>query len=119
MSKYYATENSFGEDLPNDWERHARMINKMLDAMNIAEDSTACNEFWGLYWSDNWKDCMAFVAGIYLSATEGRYPMTVEEAACNLREWQEEGVEDIPRSLTPELLSALWNEFLDDERPDL
>lgn len=64
----------------------------------------------------NMTEINAFVAGIYLAATEGREPMTVEDAAYNLREWQAEGVEDIPADLTPELLSALWNDCLNDER---
>ena len=61
----------------------------------------------------NMNDCRAFVAGILLASTEGRDPMTVEDAAVSLREWQAEGMDDIPDGLTPELISSLWNEMLD------
>lgn len=62
------------------------------------------------------SDVNAFVAGIFLASTEGREPMTVEDAAQNLREWKSEQWDDIPEDLTPELLSSLWNDCLNHER---
>ncbi len=56
------------------------------------------------------REIECFVNSLILASTEGREPMTVEEAAQSIREWQAEGWEDIPEGLTPEILSKLWNE---------
>jgi len=54
-------------------------------------------------------DCETFVAGLILSSTEGREPMTYDEARYTMMQWDIEGIEDIPETLTPELLADLWN----------
>ena len=59
---------------------------------------------------DQRETCETFVASLILASTEGREPMTVEDAAYNLREYRAEGWEDIPPDLTPEILAALWND---------
>ena len=41
-------------------------------------------------------------------------PMTPEEAAYNLAEWKAEGIE-IPATVTPLLLSRLWNIYCEKE----
>lgn len=106
---HYVTAESFGSDLPDNWEWHAKRLNTMIDNMGASEDLNAVNEIWDTYWSVM-ADCETFVASLIMSSTEGREPMTEEEAAQNLREWYEEGWEDIPLSLTPEVLSVLWND---------
>ena len=62
----------------------------------------------GRFPADN--DCETFVASLIMASTEGREPMTAQEAAYNLREWRAEGWEDIPASLTPDLFAAIWND---------
>ena len=56
-----------------------------------------------------------FVNSLILASTEGREPMTEEEAAQNLREWKAEGWEDIPEELDAATLAALWNEGIKEE----
>ena len=56
-----------------------------------------------------YEECAAFVNGLILSSTEGREPMTLDDARYNLMQWQAEGIEDIPADLHPALLAELWN----------
>ena len=53
--------------------------------------------------------CETFVNSLILASTEGREPMTEDDAAQNLREWKAEGWEDIPEELDAATLAALWN----------
>ena len=53
-----------------------------------------------------------FVAGLFLATTEGREPMTYDDAIVAMEEWIREGWEDIPSGLTPRLLADIWNECL-------
>lgn len=56
-----------------------------------------------------------FINSLILATTEGREPMTTEDAAQNLREWRAEGWEDIPEGLDAETLAALWNDGIKDK----
>ena len=57
----------------------------------------------------NMQEINAYVAGIFLSQTDCRQPITLDDAAANLRMWKESAVDDIPEGLTPALLAAAWN----------
>lgn len=53
-----------------------------------------------------------FVAGLLLSSTEGRERVTVRDCADTIRAWIDEGFDDFPADLTPELFAATWNSLL-------
>ena len=55
----------------------------------------------------------SFVADVFLSSTEGREPMTAEEAEYTIQQWMEEGIE-FPADLDGETYSAVWNEFCEE-----
>lgn len=56
-----------------------------------------------------------FINSLILASTEGREPMTEEEAAQNIREWQAEGWEDIPEDLDAATLAAFWNRGIEED----
>ena len=58
------------------------------------------------------NDCRAFVASVFLATTEGREPMTYNDAFVCLCEWLKEGVE-LPKTLTAKKLADLWNDMLE------
>lgn len=58
------------------------------------------------------EECKAFVAGLFLSATEGREPMCVAEAYANIENWKAEGI-DIPEGLTAYHLATMWDKCLE------
>ena len=62
--------------------------------------------------------CETFVNSLILASTEGREPMTEDDAAQNLREWKAEGWEDIPEELDAATLAALWNEGIKENGED-
>ena len=49
--KYYVTVDSFGSDLPDNWEEIAAELNETIDEQGIADDIDAVNELWDKYWS--------------------------------------------------------------------
>lgn len=51
-----------------------------------------------------------FIAGIILSSTEGREPITLAEAETNLKEWKE--LIELPESITAEILCNTWNQLI-------
>lgn len=53
---YYVTAESFGPELPSNWEEIAAFINKITDERGIAEDHDACNELWEEYWHGAFPD---------------------------------------------------------------
>ena len=61
------------------------------------------------------NDIKCFINSLILASTEGREPMTVEDAAQSLKEWQAESWEDIPEDLDAEMLAALWNDGIKDK----
>ena len=61
------------------------------------------------------NDIKCFINSLILASTEGREPMTIEDAAQSLKEWQAEGWEDIPEDLDAETLAALWNDGIKDK----
>ena len=60
------------------------------------------------------EECRAYVASVFLSATQGREPMCMKDAYDTLDEWKDEGIE-IPKGLTAYHLCNLWNEFCEGE----
>lgn len=48
---YYVTADSFGAELPANWEEIAAFLNRVADERGIAEDHDACNELWEEYWT--------------------------------------------------------------------
>ena len=58
------------------------------------------------------NDIKCFINSLILASTEGREPMTVEDAAQSLKEWQAEGWEDIPEDCcTYQIPGGLWALF--------
>ena len=53
-------------------------------------------------------DIIAFVNSIILASTEGREPITENEAEYNIREWKKEGIE-IPDGMTGKVFAMLLN----------
>ena len=51
--KYYVTVDSFGSDIPDNWEEIATKLNKTIDDLDIADDIDAVNELWDKYWSSH------------------------------------------------------------------
>lgn len=47
---YYITEDSFGGNLPENWEEIAEELNQIIDDRDIADDLNAVNELWEEYW---------------------------------------------------------------------
>lgn len=50
--KYYVTAESFGSDIPENWEEIANELNRIIDERGIADDIDAVNELWDEYWSN-------------------------------------------------------------------
>lgn len=48
---YYVTADSFGSEVPSNWEEIAAFLNSITDERGIAEDHDACNELWEAYWN--------------------------------------------------------------------
>lgn len=62
------------------------------------------------------EECKSFVAGIFLSTTEGREPMCVADAYVILDNWKADGVE-VPAGLTAYQLATMWDECLEEMEP--
>lgn len=54
----------------------------------------------------------SFVAGLLLSDSGSRAAVTVQDCAYTLKAWIDEGFDDFPADLTPELFAATWNSLL-------
>lgn len=50
---YYVTADSFGEELPRNWEEIAEYLNNLIDERGISENNAECNELWDEYWKGN------------------------------------------------------------------
>lgn len=50
MTNYITTE-SFGSEIPANWEQIAAYLNEIIDERSIAEDHDAVNELWETYWN--------------------------------------------------------------------
>lgn len=48
---YYVTADSFGSEVPSNWEEIAAFLNSITDERGIAEDHDACNDLWEAYWN--------------------------------------------------------------------
>lgn len=48
---YYVTADSFGSEIPSNWEEIAAFLNSLTDERGIAEDHDACNDLWEAYWN--------------------------------------------------------------------
>lgn len=55
-------------------------------------------------------EIVSFVAAVYCCSSEGREPITIDEAQYTINAWNEEGIE-IPDGFTAELYAKYWNEF--------
>ena len=53
--KHYITVDSFGADLPDNWEEIASFLNAIIDERGIADDISAVNELWDDYWEGRLK----------------------------------------------------------------
>lgn len=51
------------------------------------------------------------IAGIILSSTEGREPITEKEAAETLKEWKNLEI-DLPQEITASILCNTWNQLI-------
>lgn len=49
---HYITVESFGADVPENWEEIANTLNERIDSLGIADDINAVNELWDEYWRD-------------------------------------------------------------------
>ncbi len=47
---YYVNADSFGAEIPANWEEIAAYLNELTDERGIAEDHDACNDLWEEYW---------------------------------------------------------------------
>lgn len=65
---YYVTADSFGSEVPSNWEEIAAFLNSLTDERGIAEDHDACNDLWEAYW-----------AGELDGAPEAKTGMTMRE----------------------------------------
>lgn len=50
---YYITVDSFGSELPENWEEIADELNREIDRRGIAEDRDAVDELWEDYWRNH------------------------------------------------------------------
>ena len=48
--KHYITVESFGSDVPENWEEIASVLNEIIDVRGISEDLDAVNNLWDEYW---------------------------------------------------------------------
>lgn len=53
----------------------------------------------------------AFVAAVFFATTEGREPMTEDEATVNLTNMMLDGIE-LPKAITPKRFAKGWNSML-------
>jgi len=49
----YITAESFGSDIPENWQEIADELNRIIDERGIADDHDAVNELWDEYWSEH------------------------------------------------------------------
>ena len=49
--KNYITVESFGAEVPENWEEIAEELNLIIDERGIADDPNAINDLWEEYWS--------------------------------------------------------------------
>ena len=49
----YITAESFGSDIPENWQEIADELNRIIDERGIADDHDAVNELWEEYWSEH------------------------------------------------------------------
>lgn len=76
----------------------------------VSADPMTLETFAAAYSPEN--ACESFVNGLVLSSTEGREPMTVNDAIVCMENWVKDGVE-IPADLTAQKLADLWNAAID------
>ncbi len=61
------TADSFGAELPRNWERIADLLNEIIECKGIADDQSAINELWDKYWAgeirwtrEGWHDIAGY-----------------------------------------------------------
>lgn len=73
--KHYINENSFGSDLPANWESIAAYLNNLIDEQDISDDQDAVNDLWERF-------CSGDMASI--SVTNGASTCTAAEAVASV-----------------------------------
>ena len=53
---HYINEDSFGPDLPANWESIAAYLNSLIDEQGISDDQDAVNDLWERYCSGDLDD---------------------------------------------------------------
>lgn len=56
MEEYWITADSFGPDLPANWEEIAEYLNVQIASFGIAHDDNEVNELWEDYWQGKFPD---------------------------------------------------------------
>lgn len=51
--KQIITAESFGSDIPENWEEIADKLNHIIDERGIADDADAINDLWDEYWRES------------------------------------------------------------------
>lgn len=52
----WITADSFGADIPANWEEIAEFLNDIIRERSIENDHNAVNELWESYWNGNFPD---------------------------------------------------------------
>ena len=52
----WITADSFGADIPANWEEIAEFLNDIIRERSIETDHNAVNELWEAYWNGNFPD---------------------------------------------------------------
>ena len=52
--KHYITAESFGADIPENWEEIAERLNFLIDLYGISDNLEAVNDLWDEYWRDEY-----------------------------------------------------------------
>lgn len=92
--KNYITAESFGADIPENWEEIAQQLNAIIDERGIADDQEAVNELWDKYWSNgctvkSWyivDDCTKSKGQIFTEKVKGNREAAIARARA---EWEE------------------------------
>lgn len=56
MEEYWITAESFGADIPENWEEIAAFLNAIITDRGTSNDHNAVNELWEVYWQGNFPD---------------------------------------------------------------
>ena len=54
--EHWITADSFGSDLPANWEEIAAYLNAIIEERGIEDDLNKVNELWEAYWQGEFPD---------------------------------------------------------------